>query len=67
MSHPLPQGCEDPEPKAKATPEYAVVLLRFRRSGNDPWRVALINANGEEIGHFASLAALFAYLWKWLQ
>lgn len=47
---------------------YAVFLLRIWRSEEgEPWRVALIKANGEEIDYFASLTQLFAALWQQLR
>ena len=47
---------------------YAIFLLRIWRSEEgEPWRVALIKANGEEIRYFASWAQLFACLWEQLR
>lgn len=48
--------------------DYAVFLLRIWRSAaGEPWRVALIKANGEEIDTFASLTQFFAMLWQQLR
>lgn len=47
---------------------YAIFLLRIWRSEEgEPWRVALVKANGEETLYFASLTQLFACLWQQLR
>jgi hypothetical protein len=44
-------------------PDYQAYLLRLWREGTQtPWRASLQSTSSEEMHHFATLEALFAFL-----